>query len=245
MRQRTCQLTPCDLCIKFSPHRDIWPFDFCRTLPILSKTFTIKIVVMKTQCKKWGLGKILVSTHLDIDKASWHGSAQVTPVENANSLVWNLAPPARVAVPRFQFSALHQSLPRSVGVFISFCIFPSGRPRGGTFAIPTPGPPTASANITDSRTNLSHFSHFLSLSQISSPFDIFSLWRYLFHQPKSSFPKSRGFWREVKGRELLRLDIWICVLIRTKSWISPQYWSQTRFLLCWCHQRDSLCIFIF
>ena len=117
MRQRTCQLTPCDLCIKFSPHRDIWPFDFCRTLPILSKTFTIKIVVMKTQCKKWGLGKILVSTHLDIDKASWHGSAQVTPVENANSLVWNLAPPARVAVPRFQFSALHQSLPQIRGRF--------------------------------------------------------------------------------------------------------------------------------
>ena len=117
MRQRTCQLTLCDLCIKFSPHRDIWPFDFCRTLPILSKTFTIKIVVMKTQCKKWGLGKILVSAHLDIDKASWHGSAQVTPVENANSL------------PRLKLGSPSQSRSAALSVLCPASVTPQIRGR--------------------------------------------------------------------------------------------------------------------
>ena len=138
------------------------------------------MVGCKKKIRGWDLGKILCSTHLDTDKASWQRAAQVTPVENATPppLVWNLAGRASSPVPRFQFSAPHHSLTRSgggVGVFISFCIFSSGqqqRRQMCTFAILTRPPPTASlsANIADSRPNLSHLSHFLYPAQISTSY---------------------------------------------------------------------------
>ena len=92
------------------------------------------------------LGKILCSTHLDTDKASWHGAAQVTPVENA--------PPPPPPPPRLKGGSFSQQpsaalsvlCPASVtppnpyvGVFISFCIFSSLDSSSGmsTFAILT------------------------------------------------------------------------------------------------------------